>query len=1031
MEDRNQDPFYTPRRRGEFTRSLSGETTVDDGQQSAPHFSAAADGQANASRFLPNDNSVARSSGLPSVPSICQLHSSELRAPDLLRSIGRNANPTPQPAYQLPRKPNTSMQSTTDRFDHMVAPETNALKEWHKMVGQAREDSQVASTVQYSTDGENERPRNSPSRAFLDHVLQSRRAAATQEAVVKTEDVNQSGTELATQSISNTPDVEAYDQHIQDTISLIGNTVREIQSVENASAPVDQRNESQQSANQIIASQHSPTPPGNRTPLGTPRPSGNRTSNSQAVSIASSEGNFPIALRKLAPRLLALQRHLSAQPNISMTLQNFSDRVWHLENASFGHIPAEEISDKFEMVDGRLLDVEHRLRDLEEQHTIAEERADARHGAKDGSFDSEASDGPMALIAAALGENKKDARLHAIEQRLDDLESAVPSYANPWEIEVVLFPWGRDLKGIWSSQDELDHSNRSTSGMSLGSGDLSQTFQKCPSRSSLRGTDADHAALSDKAISAWASSIESSSEHLFPRSCGPKGKVWYRLKSRGLIRKVTIQEPGARHILQAIEDAFGSNLLDRMGDPSEFIDSSQMTEDSISAPPLPILQGYRSSIIPLRKVRQDHQLQFLPPSELTTPTLWTSEFLSSGVMMDVKGKKRLYATVKCAYMQLHDDESEWSWKQIKDLPRVPMDPVGSEDAQVPEVQAEAEAEEAEPYWDFDPKYDQPYSPTSSFNLPVTAQVDKGSQSSVSTGNLGQLALRLESEKANTQPTNMPTRRNDLQSESVRPPLSLKRTPSAPNVVTAQANSKRRATGSLDETNDVPPPYREHENGKKRRRMNRSPTEEITSASNRSAKNAGDAQKGPLGFTPEPSEGPSSGDRDVAGGSSQGGDAASARANMNHVANNKGSGTNTPQAYNTPFSGQMGMARPYPPDGDIFSDTEPDGEEASDYGDDDGDDQEMTDTHEDDNKDAEDSEWDGVQSDGHGNEESQVDFVKVEDDGDADRNLYGDHHPYLLHPVQPRWKFAHEEEGDNENAEDEFYGIRLTGKKYLG
>lgn len=1017
-------------------RSLSGETTVDDGEQSLHSFAAVPSGQANSAGLLRQDSVDGRGSGLPSIPSICQLNSSELLPLGAGGNVNINASTAPRPGskdsdhrYHMQSRLGMSMQSTHDRFDRMLDPETNALKEWHRRVEQAREqDSQVASTiastVPYSTDLESERPRNSPSRAFMDHVLQSRRAATLTDAQpvdTKLGDATQSAAEIAAPSVSTTQDLRTYDQYIQETGSMINNLVQDIASLEDAGATAGQEDDQAFTHTQPNTSQLSP------------RPSDNATHDGRTDSAGSIQRSVPMALRKLAPHLLALQRHLSAQPNVSTTLQNISDRLWMLENASFQHVPAEEINDKFELMDGRLLEIEHRLIDLEKNYFKAEEARETalvrREDFEDGSICSGGSDLPMSLLTKVLNETQKNARLDAIEERLNHLESAEPSHANPWVIEVILLPWGRDLKGIWFSQAELDRTDCSMSGASQASEDRSQTFLRHPSRS-LQLPDAQHPDLSGDEL--YGQEGLEQEEHWHPRACGPKSKVWHRLKSRGLIRHVTIKEPGARHILNEIHDTFTSDLLDSLGGNSAFIDDSQetdsesesqSTENSLepaeTASASAAFHGYlthRPPVVPLRKVYKESQLRWLPKSELITPTLWNAEFLSSGVLMNATGgKKRLYVTVGAAYRQ--SIRHEMTWKEVKELPRVRRSSSSSGDDQEPEDNEH----EHEPWWDSDPRLDPLYDR-------VSSDRDLSNSSFSSSNSNNSLAYRpAELEFSRSQAASSASRQKGhltpkSESPQPRPPRRISRTHSAPSTYQtasgSQTPSKRRAAASLDDFHDYPPPY-SAPNARyvscritKRRRMGRSPTEDRTSIGSGANTIAGAAEPGSYGYTPRRSREPSLPVSAFEEFGSDGVASASLMANANRVASiPKGNGLNTQSAYATPFSGTVGMAGPCPPD---FSETELDSsgaelEEGEDYGDEFGGDTEADDddtdldmadahkqgvkparAHEDDMRDADASSWQGFLTDGEGppeGDESQVDFVKREDDNDMDGNIW--------------------------------------------
>ncbi|KAL1634491.1 hypothetical protein SLS58_010644 [Diplodia intermedia] len=857
----SRDTHHTPRRRGQFTRSLSGDTTVEDGDHGIPDPTAAGTRQANATPSpTQRDNSDLHISGFPSVPSICY--------PGPRHALDSSAGAARQPRL------NVSVQPAHNCIDRSREAETDALRAWHKTLEQrAREQSQLASTVRYSTDAESDRPRNSPSRAFLDHVLQSRRAAAQADSsptAVKREDAAQSATDLATSSIVETQDVQAYDQHLQETTSIIDNVVRGIMSVE---APTEQTE---------LA--FSPTQP--NTSQRSSRNADDRTPDPHADSVASVPMSVPWALRKLAPQLLSLKRHLAAQPNISTTIQNISDRLWMLENASFQHVPAEEICDKFDLMDGRLLDVEHRLVDIERLQEGSQTSMVRRNAAEDGSYYSEFTE-----------------TFTKFEQRLQDLEVSVPSPAYPWEIEVVLFPWGRDLNGIWFSQSELQR-------MSQSSKDRRSNRNSSISPFRIKG--------------AKRGGFNPEYEQLFPKACGPRNKVYRRLKSRGFIKNVAITEPGARHILTTIHDAFGKRFLEAAGD------SSQLDEEELKN------LGLMAPVIPLRKIPKDKQLQFLPPSEMVSPTMWNAEFLSSNVIHHVSGKKRLYVTVSCAYTQEAAAELGLTWKKIQRLPRITITSSDTEEAQAPEEDHE------ETWWEWHPKLDM-------IDTVSSRNVSDNSDSAHSSFNSScPLAFRSAPDTLpQPEPLYLTSHQKELgtpQSDIIpRPPRRLNR---ATQVTDTKPPSKRPF--DLEE-----PPLRypsaeqdwiADDNRRKRRRTTRSSAPGRTNNGSDAESGSGDARDGDHLFTPRQSIEPNGPLVPYLG---TGGSLGIAACSPNPIHQQAPSSTKGSEAYATPFS-VPGIANGSPPG---YSDTKPDDVEGgSGSDDDDGDENDamMGDNHNNDN-----------------------------------------------------------------------------------
>ncbi|EKG22418.1 hypothetical protein MPH_00152 [Macrophomina phaseolina MS6] len=666
-----------------------------------------------------------------------------------------------QPSGYIQPRPAASLQSATSGPHNINPFETDALKEWHRTIGQTRESSLLASTVRYSTDGESQRPRNSPSRAFLESVVQARRATNQTPALstaVRSEAALQSATDLATSSVASLTDLQAYEQHLQEAHSLIGSVVREMATAEDA---------------------HDPIRPLSPTQSNTPQRSSRARSNASPKNPAGSQGSLPkaipSALRKLAPQLLALQQHLASQPSISSTMQNISDRLWMLENASFQHLPAEEINEKFELMDGRILDTEQRLNELEHQYYVMQEEKEEKERAEAESQQDEVS-GSKSILAKVLDETDKLVRLSEIEQRLEDLEAAVPSDANPWEIEVVLLPWGRDLRGIWYPEGELAQ--------------LAASSQKPADSRSRRQLPT--SSPPSKAIQLLSRHSEAD-EKLFPRACGSKGKVWHRLRSRGFVKTVTIKDPAARHILTSISEAFGDDILRNERDLSQLTTDSEisdLSQESFESPPFVEYTGLRAPVIPLRKVRRDNQLLFMGQSDLVTPSLWDIQFLSSGMIHFASGKRRLFVTTPDAYLQTSNDSTAWTWPMINNMPRVDISLPAAADNE-----AQISDDDYEPWWEWHPDYDQ-------LDYPSSVNPSDDSQSPFGSASPKSMPLRPSQESPwGTCPANVSAgRAAQYTPESQpppRPPRPFRRTVSAPTtqVTTCTSPRKRRADGA--------------------------------------------------------------------------------------------------------------------------------------------------------------------------------------------------------------------------------------------
>ncbi|EON63834.1 hypothetical protein W97_03062 [Coniosporium apollinis CBS 100218] len=475
------------------------------------------------------------------------------------------------------------------------------------------------------------------------------------------EELLQSATEVNTPSIANTPDLRGLDQAFQETktlTDLLAQRVASAQPYERQSpAGVIEADKALQDRARTLA-------PDNRL---------------AEDSLYAALRSVPPALQRLLPYLGSIQNLLTDKPSVATALRNLATRVDLLENASFSYVPGDEFNDKHDFMDGRVTELEGRMDDHDKLlTTIDAARSERGHlflrrkphvateggsFASNGSFRSNASlqsATSSALIAAAIDRSEAEARLKSIEERLSNLEAvAPPSYTDPWEIEVVFLPWGRDLKGIWFSPDDpLTHGSRSTTQES------EEWTQSRPFRASVPLEQAGHSGWSEKAIQDW---TDTADEWLSPRACGPNSVAYKRLRSRGFVRNITLASPGARQLQTTILASFGDHLNIISRSPKDIEDSELPDAGSNQTTYL----GLRAPFIPLRKVHKSSRLRFLTPAEMLTPAVWTAEFLASSVLMRAaRGQKRLFVTHRDAYLQHSGgDTMAWNWQKLREQPR--------------------------------------------------------------------------------------------------------------------------------------------------------------------------------------------------------------------------------------------------------------------------------------------------------------------------------------------------------------------------
>lgn len=378
-------------------------------------------------------------------------------------------------------------------------------------------------------------------------------------------------------------------------------------------------------------------------------------------------------------------------------LHTLARRVEVLESSSFSHVPIDEVNDRIDNFDTRILDLEHWRAEYDENcrspALAAVQRSTGKKlifGAKesfgsDGSFDSAAALHTEAAVLATLAANAETGpRIDALEKRIADLEhTALPSFARPWSVQVVFLPWGREVRGIWySPQEASQHSLKS-------SAQMSEEWTCAHRQPTLHFRTSTNPTWTTESIQAWA---EETQEWLSPKACGPSGIVFKRLASRGLVRDITLTASDSHHILDALHDVFDPVLPDMNTSGSELASR---------------FQALKERYIPLRKVRKSSRLRFLSPAEMTTSASWTALFLDSGVMMKIhNGHRRLYVTSPQAYLQ--PMEEGWSWQKLRMLPIHQAG--GSEQA------AHFEGAAKDACWAYNVRLDSPASNHTSFAL---------------------------------------------------------------------------------------------------------------------------------------------------------------------------------------------------------------------------------------------------------------------------------------------------------------------------
>ncbi|KAF2268594.1 hypothetical protein CC78DRAFT_530035 [Lojkania enalia] len=657
-------------------------------------------------------------SGLPRVPSVCFLsHDRQPAAENESRQVRSDARQARHDLAglglslinsQFVRSPTNRPQSVSSTVPDEVILPNGSYSE-----------SELLSTNTNSVRDEHEKGNNAP----LDQVLEFNRhlhidvGGDTIPNTYNPDEFMQSATEVATPSNVNTPNLGVADQAVQDTKRLIEALVKLTSSAEHRSGSETRPTSATSARIPQLLLTNSPTLPQEHL--------------QQALRSAS-----PQTFQKLVSYLNPLHNLLNSIPNVATTIREINNRLDLLENQSFNHVHPEDVQQQFEMYDGRILEIEH----WKDEHDRLHQAIDADYSSNSfcrrgvattndsfGSNHSVQSTTSSALIVAAMDRKEIDTEFESIKDRLSQLESvSMPTAINPWEVEIVLLPWGRELRGIWFSQDEPMHNTRPTTQdseewtqvrtlriaaqnshpaspklpeLSVAHAQL-QLFSKGPMPSS----DAE-SGWSSQAISDWVTRLED--DLLSPKACGSNNLVYKRLQSRGFVKNVTLKSASARDIQATLSAVFGDVL--------ECLHTTNADEH----PFVSSFPGLRASFIPLRKAVKESRLRFLTPAEMASSAIWSAQFLAAGVMMRVSGgNRRLYVTHREAYLQpIEEEESCLTWQRLRQLPRFQeaqdSQTDGNEGHCQPQV-AEADAREA--CWAFFEAYDQPpVSVTSSFS----------------------------------------------------------------------------------------------------------------------------------------------------------------------------------------------------------------------------------------------------------------------------------------------------------------------------
>ncbi|KAI1085255.1 hypothetical protein F5B20DRAFT_136675 [Whalleya microplaca] len=356
---------------------------------------------------------------------------------------------------------------------------------------------------------------------------------------------------------------------------------------------------------------------------------------------------------------------------ISDTVQTHEQRLDRLENVSFSAVSHDGCDERHENADLRVTELESRVEEIEKVlNDDSSHVSGHRHSRRSGVHESTGSVVSVSTNGSEYMPSRTElySQLNALKSQLSQLQgvSSFPSYTRPWEVEVIFLPF--PLKSVWMETRDFASQRLSGGGSNL---DVDQWTQLPNTFSNMDPQSPD--------FTDWAGP-ELESDWLLARACAPDRIVEQRLRSRGLVKNVTIRGPDARSVQQAMSDAFGTlfRTFSRM--------QANVHHGSTMHHRVAKFLGLESPWVPLRKIHKDSRLRFLSPPEMVTPVTWDVQFLRSSVVMKATGVQRLFITHPEAYLQDQDAyDNGWSWQRLRELSRVYADSQTSQE--VPEADA--------------------------------------------------------------------------------------------------------------------------------------------------------------------------------------------------------------------------------------------------------------------------------------------------------------------------------------------------------
>ncbi|KAK0387442.1 hypothetical protein NLU13_5754 [Sarocladium strictum] len=357
--------------------------------------------------------------------------------------------------------------------------------------------------------------------------------------------------------------------------------------------------------------------------------------------------------------------------NLSETVSGHAQRLDRLETISFSAGAHDECAEKHDNVDLRVTELEGKIEEVEK--LINETGSVIGRRDRDDDANESVASVATSVASRALHSQELQSQLQALQAQVSQLQSALPTFAHPWEVEVVFLPF--PLQSIWQGI----HHFRNTTNNNDDWTQMPMTYSTTTLRSQ------------SPFFGDWATP-EHDDNWLLPKACGDSSIIDKRLRSRGLVRTVSVKGPDARSVQMAMNSVFG-DVFREMG---------LATRPHSNNPRIARFYGLQSTWVPLRKIHKDSRLRFLSPPEMLSPAMWDVQFLTSVMMRS--SEPRLFVTHPEAYIQDHCAfDNGWTWHKIRTMDRVYPDMTESQE--VPEADA------LEDYWAFSEPLDNEASAT--------------------------------------------------------------------------------------------------------------------------------------------------------------------------------------------------------------------------------------------------------------------------------------------------------------------------------